>query len=328
MAANLSWLIGFIVFIVVVLTLDLFVFHRKAHEIRPKEAFAWVVVWVSLAVLFNLGLWLGWFGEYDPSERTRVAKEFLTGYIIEESLSVDNVFVFAVIFSYFAVSPAYQHRVLFWGILGAVVFRGLFIFGGLWLIEKFEWMMYVLGALMIVTGVKMALSKDKQLEHERNPVLKLTRKLQPISECYDGAKFVTRSGGKLLATPLLLVLVIVETTDIIFAADSIPAIIAITRDPFIVFTSNVFAILGLRALYFAVATFMKMFHYLSYGLAALLVVIGCKMLASAAFHVHVPITWSLGAVVTILTTSVVLSILFPPKQVAPPNASGGRRPSV
>jgi len=319
MQMSLPWLIGFNAFVLAVLAIDLGVFHRKAHEIRLKEAIAWVVFWVALAMLFDLGILLGWFGTYPPEARPRAALEFLTGYLIEESLSVDNVFVFAVIFAYFAVPPSYQHRVLFFGILGAVVFRGAFIFMGLWLIEKFEWMMYLFGALLVVTGIKMGLTKDKEIEPQRNPVLRLTRKILPVTEGYRGTKFLTRIDGRLMATPLLLILVFIETTDIIFAADSIPAIMAISQDPFVVYTSNIFAILGLRALYFAVANFMRMFHYLHYGLAVLLVVIGCKMLGQAAWHVKLPIQASLGLVAAILGAAVVLSILRPPKEkCAPP----------
>jgi tellurite resistance protein TerC len=318
MQISLPWLIGFNAFVLAVLAIDLGVFHRKAHEIRLKEAIAWVIVWVALAMLFDLGILLGWFGTYEPAARPRAALEFLTGYLIEESLSVDNVFVFAVILSYFAVPPSYQHRVLFFGILGAVVFRGAFIFMGLWLIEKFEWMMYLFGALLVVTGIKMGMAKDKEIEPERNPVLRLTRRVLPVTEGYRGTKFLTRIDGRLLGTPLLLVLVFIETTDIIFAADSIPAIMAISQDPFIVYTSNIFAILGLRALYFAVANFMRMFHYLHYGLAVLLVVIGCKMLAQAAWHVKLPILGSLGLVAGILGVAVVVSILWPPEAKCAP----------
>ncbi|MEK7731382.1 MAG: TerC family protein [Planctomycetota bacterium] len=318
MQTSLPWLIGFNAFVLAVLAIDLGVFHRKAHEIRLKEAIVWVAVWVALAMLFDLGILLGWFGTYEPAARPRAALEFLTGYLIEESLSVDNVFVFAVILSYFAVPPSYQHRVLFFGILGAVVFRGVFIFMGLWLIEKFEWMMYLFGALLVVTGIKMGMAKDKEIEPERNPVLRLTRRVLPVTEDYRGTKFLTRIDGRLLGTPLLLVLVFIETTDIIFAADSIPAIMAISQDPFVVYTSNIFAILGLRALYFAVANFMRMFHYLHYGLAVLLVVIGCKMLAQAAWHVKLPILGSLGLVAGILGVAVVVSILWPPEAKCAP----------
>ncbi|MEK7757043.1 MAG: TerC family protein [Planctomycetota bacterium] len=318
MQTSLPWLIGFNAFVLAVLAIDLGVFHRKAHEIRLKEAIVWVAVWVALAMLFDLGILLGWFGTYEPAARPRAALEFLTGYLIEESLSVDNVFVFAVILSYFAVPPSYQHRVLFFGILGAVVFRGVFIFMGLWLIEKFEWMMYLFGVLLVVTGIKMGMAKDKEIEPERNPVLRLTRRVLPVTEDYRGTKFLTRIDGRLLGTPLLLVLVFIETTDIIFAADSIPAIMAISQDPFVVYTSNIFAILGLRALYFAVANFMRMFHYLHYGLAVLLVVIGCKMLAQAAWHVKLPILGSLGLVAGILGVAVVVSILWPPEAKCAP----------
>jgi tellurite resistance protein TerC len=309
-----GWWVGFNVFVLAMLALDLGVFHRKEHAVGFKEAVTWTVVWVACALVFNLGLLLGWFGDYEASVRSKVALEFLTGYLIEKSLSVDNVFVFAVIFGYFAVPPANQHKVLFYGIIGALVCRAAFIFGGIFLIETFAWTQYLFGALLVLTGIKMALTHDKELKPERNPVVKLARRLFPISEKYVGAKFFARIDGRRVATPMLLVLLIVETTDIVFAVDSIPAIIAITQDRFIVYTSNVFAILGLRALYFALAGFLDRFHLLSYGLALLLVLIGVKMLANAIFHYEAGIGLSLGAVGVIIGASVVASLVFPNKR--------------
>lgn len=315
------WWIGFNLFVLAMLALDLGVFHRTAHEVKFKEAITWSVVWIALALLFNLGIYTGWVGDYAADDRPRVALEFLAGYLVEKSLSVDNVFVFAMIFSYFAVPAAYQHRVLFYGILGALIFRAVFIFGGLWLIEKFAWTIYIFGVFLIVTGVKMALSKDKEVHPERNPVIRLARRMLPVTTDFVKDRFFTRADGRLYATPLFLVLLFVETTDVIFAVDSIPAIIAITKDPFIVFTSNVFAILGLRALYFALANFMKMFHYLTDGLAVLLVFIGGKMLAHAGGY-KIPIGVSLGVIAVIIGVSVVASLIFAPRSAkahtAPP----------
>jgi len=313
MQQTAAWWIGFNVFVLAMLFLDLGVFHRKSHEVKFKEAITWSIVWISIALLFNLGLWLGWVGDYEAAVRGQTALEFLTGYLIEKSLSVDNIFVFVMIFTYFAVPAAYQHKVLFYGILGALVFRALFIFGGLWLIEKFSWTIYIFGGFLILTGVKMIIAKGKEAHPERNPVVRLVRRFMPMTERYEGDRFTARREGELFATPLLLVLVLVETTDIIFAVDSIPAIIAITKDPFIVYTSNVFAILGLRALYFALAGFMNMFQYLTYGLAVLLMFIGCKMLAAAGLGFHIPIPISLGAIALILGVAVVASLIVRPK---------------
>jgi len=308
-AHSWEWWLGFILFVLLMLALDLGVFQRRAHEIHMREALFWSAFWVLLALLFNLGLWLGWFGSYPPERRGQVALEYLTGYLIEKSLSLDNIFVFAVAFRYFAVPARYQHRALFYGILGALVFRAIFIFGGLWLIAKFAWMIYVFGGFLIITGVKLGLSGDRPVEPQKNPLLRLLRRFLPVSPTYDAGWFFTRVGSRRYATPLLLVVAFIEMSDVMFALDSIPAIIAITRDPFIVFTSNIFAILGLRALYFALAAFMRMFRYLSAGLSVLLVYIGGKMIVQAAFDWHVPVAISLGAVCLILGTAVVTSLL-------------------
>jgi tellurite resistance protein TerC len=316
------WWVGFLCFVTFLLILDLGVFHRKSHVVGLKEAFAWCVGWVGLAMLFCLGIYCGWFGPYLPEERGKAALEFLAGYLVEQSLSIDNVFVFAVIFSYFTVPGVYQHRVLFFGIVGAIVFRAIFIFGGLWLIENFKWTMYIFGGFLILTGIKMSVHKDEKIHPEKNPVLKLARAVLPVTSEYHGQHFVTRINGKLYATPMLLVLLLVETTDVLFALDSIPAVLAITKDSFIVFTSNIFAILGLRAFYFAVAGFMQMFRFLTYGLSVLLVFIGGKMLASAYFvneqgeHWHMPIGISLGVIGGILATSVVMSLAIPERKPA------------
>jgi tellurite resistance protein TerC len=313
MQQSAAWWIGFNAFVVAMLVLDLGVFHRKSHEMKFKEAITWSLVWIALALLFDLGLWLGWVGSYEAASRGQTAMEFLTGYVIEKSLSIDNIFVFVMLFTYFAVPAAYQRKVLSFGILGALICRALFIFGGLWLIEKFEWTIYIFGVFLILTGVKMILAKGKEAHPERNPVVRLVRRLMPMTDKYEGDRFTVRREGRRFATPLMLVLVLVETTDIIFAVDSIPAIIAITKDPFIVYTSNVFAILGLRALYFALAGFMSMFVYLTSGLAVLLMFIGGKMLASVGLGLHISIGASLGAIALILGGAVVASVMVRPK---------------
>ncbi len=293
--------IGFNVFVLAMLALDLGVFHRKSHEVKIKEALQWSAVWIMLALTFNgiLYLWRG----------PETALEFLTGYLIEKSLSVDNIFVFIMIFAYFKVPATYQHKILFWGILGALIMRAIFIASGVTLIQKFHWIIYVFGGFLVLTGIRMTMQKGTEIHPEKNPVLKLFRRFIPVAEGYEGNKFFIKQNGRRFATPLFIVLLMIETTDVIFAMDSIPAILAITVDPFIVYTSNVFAILGLRALYFALAGVMQMFHYLSYGLAAILVFIGTKMLFSDIYKI--PIDVALGAVATILAASVVASLLWP-----------------
>ena len=298
----LPWIL-FNVFVLAMLALDLGVFHRKAHEVKVKEALAWSAVWIALALLFNVGIYF-WRGP-------QLALEFFTGYLIEKSLSVDNIFVFLLIFSYFRVDALYQHKVLFWGILGALVMRAIFIAAGVTLIQQFHWVIYIFGAFLILTGIKMALQKGKEIHPERNPVLRLFRRLMPISDRYVEDKFFVRLNGRTFATPLFVVLLIVETTDLIFAVDSIPAILAITIDPFIVYTSNVFAILGLRALYFALAGVMRLFHYLHLGLSVILVFIGIKMLLVDIYKI--PIVVALSVVAGILVVSVVVSVLRPRK---------------
>jgi tellurite resistance protein TerC len=290
---------AFNIFILAMLALDLGVFHRKAHEVQIKEALGWTAIWITLALLFNLGIYF-WRGP-EP------ALEFLTGYLIEKALSVDNIFVFLLIFSYFDVPLLYQHKVLFWGILGALIMRAIFIIMGITLIQKAHWVIYVFGAFLILTGIKIALQKEKEIRPERNPVLRIFRKFMPVSERYENGKFFIGKEGRYLATPLFIVLLVVETTDIVFAVDSIPAILAITLDPFIVYTSNVFAILGLRALYFALAGMMRLFQYLHYGLSAILVFVGVKMLVASVWKI--PITIALGVVAGILLISVGASII-------------------
>ncbi len=297
------WL-GFNLFILGMLALDLGLFHRQAHAVRVREALIWTAVWIVLALLFNLVI-LSWRG-------TEAALQFFTGYLIEKSLSVDNIFVFILIFSYFRVPEIYQHKVLFWGILGALVMRAIFIFAGVALISKFHWIIYLFGIFLILTGIRIALEKEKQIHPERNPVLKLLRRFMPVVDDFESGKFLVRKDGKLWATQLFIVLLLVETTDLIFAVDSIPAILAITTDTFIVYTSNVFAILGLRSLYFALAGAMRSFHHLHYGLAAILVFVGIKMLASDIYKI--PIAASLGIIAVILILSVGASLLWPKRK--------------
>jgi tellurite resistance protein TerC len=301
MATNLWFWIGFLVFVLAMLALDLGVFHRKAHEISVREAAAWSATWIALALLFAGGIYL--YAGHVP------ATEFLTGYLIEKSLSIDNIFVIAMIFSYFAVPLRLQHRVLFWGILGALVMRGLFIALGAFLIATFHWIMYVFGALLLVTGIRMAMREEKPFDGEHNPVIRLARKVVPLTPEYHGEHFFVRDGARRLATPLFLALLLVEVTDILFAVDSIPAIFAVTSDTFLVFTSNVFAILGLRSLYFLLARMVTRFHLLRYGLAAILVLVGAKMALTTV--VEIPSLVSLIAIAVILTISVVASWYFP-----------------
>ena len=301
------WLwVGFNVFVLAMLALDLGVFHRKAHVVSFKESITWTVVWVVLALVFNVGVW-----HYAGSQK---ALEFFTGYLIEKSLSVDNVFVFALLFSYFAVPAVYQHKVLFWGILGALIMRAIMIGVGAALITKFTWVIYIFGAFLILTGIKMVVKRDEEIHPERNPVVRWFKKLMPVTADYRGDRFFVRENGVRMATPLFVVLLLVEFTDLIFAVDSIPAIFAVTTDPFIVYTSNVFAILGLRSLYFALAGVMDKFHYLKVGLGVVLAFVGVKMLlAHTAWKITTLL--SLGVVILILAVSVVVSLLRPKKSV-------------
>ena len=298
----LLW-IGFIVLILALLLVDLLIFNRKPHEINLKEALLWSSVWICLALIFNAGIYIFQGREH--------ALEFLTGYLVEKSLSVDNIFVFLLIFSYFKIPLKYQHKVLFYGILGALVMRGAFIAGGIALLRQFHWVIYVFGGFLIFTGIKLFFNKDKKLHPEKNLVMRIFNRIIPVAKDYDGGKFFTKASGRWLATPLFVVLLVVETTDVVFAFDSIPAILAITQKAFIVYTSNIFAILGLRALYFALSGVMRLFHYLNYGLSAILVFIGVKMLAADAYKV--PIGVSLSVIAFILLISIAASIIWPKK---------------
>lgn len=312
---TLMWVL-FNLFVLAMLALDLGVFHKKAHEVKMKEALTWSAVWIVCALIFNALIYFQWDWMSPGSEYTNkdAALAFLTGYVIEKSLSVDNVFVFLMVFTYFQVPSLYQHKVLFWGILGALIMRAIFIFAGVSLITTFHWMIYVFGALLIFTGVNMAFQKDKKLQPEKNPVIRIFKRWFAVTNEYHGDKFFALIDGKKFATPMFIVLLIIETTDIIFAVDSIPAILAITSNPFIVYTSNVFAILGLRALYFALAGIMGLFHYLHYGLSVILVFVGFKMMI--VDYYKIPVEISLMVVLGILVVSVILSKMYPPKSKA------------
>lgn len=296
--------VGFLAFVVFILAIDLGVFHRKTHEVKIKEALIWSAIWITLAFIFNYGIYL-----FMGKEK---ALEFLTGYLIEKSLSVDNLFVFIMLFSFFNVNPKYQHKVLFWGILGALIMRAIFIFAGVALINKFHWIIYIFGVFLVFTGIKMLFHKDEKIQPDKNPLVRLFKRVFPVSENMHGSKFFVKIDAKTFATPLFIVLLVIEFTDLIFAVDSIPAILAISSDTFIIFTSNVFAILGLRALYFALAGITKYFYYLKYGLSAILVFVGVKM-AIVGFY-KTPIVYSLLAILGILVISVILSIIIPQKE--------------
>ncbi|MFZ0733151.1 MAG: TerC family protein [Candidatus Sulfotelmatobacter sp.] len=299
------WIL-FNVFAVGMLVIDLRVFHRPGHVVGYREALGWSAMYVALAAVFAtiVYFWLG----HQP------ALEFVTGYVLELSLSVDNLFVFLLIFNYFAVPEEYQHRVLFWGILGALIMRGLFIGAGVGLISRFHWVLYFFGALLIFSGIRFAVLGDRKINPSANPVVKVMRRWIPVTSDYRGGRFFVRDGPQgvtLYATPLLLVLLMIETTDILFAVDSIPAILAITLNAFIVYTSNVFAILGLRSLYFAVSGLMKVFRFLHYGLSIILVLVGLKMIVADHFHIETSIT--LGTIAAVLLISVAASVAFPEK---------------
>jgi tellurite resistance protein TerC len=309
---------GFLVFVLLMLALDLGVFHRHAHAVTFKEASVWSAVWISLALTFNVLFYYyaRWefasrgMGDVD-AEAYRVSLEFLSGYLIEKALSVDNIFVFVMIFSYFAIPPAYQHRILFFGIIGALVFRAIFIALGSVLMQ-YQWVVYFFGAFLIFTGVKMAFAKEKQLDPADNLLIRFMKKLIPTTHDLHGSSFFTRIGGVLHATPLFVALVFVEFSDIIFAVDSVPAIFALTKEPLIVFTSNVFAILGLRSLFFMLAGMMDRFHLLKYGLALVLVFVGLKMVyLNDAFGGKFPISWSLGIIALLIGGFTALSLLMP-----------------
>ncbi len=323
MPSNWIFWIVFNLFVLAMLALDLGVFHREKHVVNFREAMGWTIVWVALAGGFAVLIYF--FGHTmvggSAKPNSELSLEFIAGYLIEESLSVDNLFVFLLIFRYFRVPRAYQHEVLFWGVIGALVMRAIFIAAGIGLLNRFHWIVYVFGAILIYSGIKLLRQEDAEIRPEANPVLRLFRKVFPVTDKYEGKKFFVKRGLTRYATPLAVVLVLIETTDLLFATDSIPAVLAVTREPFIVYTSNVFAILGLRSLYFALAGMIEVFHFLHYGLSVILIFIGVKMLA--ANFVNIPIGVALGVVAGILLTSIVLSLIFPkprPKHVPPAEA--------
>jgi len=295
-----TW-VAFNIFVLAMLALDLGVFHRKAHVVTIKEALVWTAVWITLALLFNLGIY--WV------KGPHLALQYLTGYVLEKSLSVDNLFVFILIFTYFGVPARHQHRVLSWGILGALIMRAIFIVTGVALMRRFHWIIYVFGPFLILTAIRMALEKEKEVHPEKNPVLRLFRRFVNVTPDYEDSKFFVKRNGQIMATPLFIVLLVVETTDVVFAVDSIPAILAVTTDSFIVYSSNVFAILGLRALYFALAGAMQVFCYLNFGVAAILAFVGIKMILSEVYKI--PVGLALGVIGGILAIAVVASLIHP-----------------
>jgi len=304
LATNIWFWVGFIAFVLAMLALDLGVFHREAHEVRPKEAGIWTAIWVALALGFAGGLFV-WSGRH-------VALTFLTGYVVEEALSADNIFVMVLIFEYFRVPKLCQHRVLFYGILGALVMRGLFIAVGAALIAKFHWILYVFGGMLVVTGVRMGIKSDEEFDGEQNRIVRGARRLLPFSKEFHGKSFFVVEAGRKVATPLLLVLILVELTDLVFAIDSIPAIFGVTTDPFIVFTSNIFAVLGLRSLYFLLAAVVDRFHLLKYGLALILSFVGFKMLTER--FIEIDIVLSLSIILGVLALSITASLIWPRRE--------------
>ncbi len=300
MSFELLWpWLGFHLFVIAMLAIDLGIFHRKAHAVSLKEAAIWSGVWITLALIFNAGLYV--LRGPDP------ALQFFTGWLIEKSLSVDNIFVFVLLFTYFRVPAAYQHRVLFWGILGALVMRGMLIAVGAVLLEEFHWILYVFGAFLIFTGIRMGVQKETEVHPEKNLLLRLARRVLPVTHNYERDRFVVRRAGQRMVTPLLLVLLIVESTDLVFAVDSIPAVFAVTRDPFLVYTSNVFAILGLRSLYFVFANVIDKFHYLKLGLAVILSYVGVKMVLADVYPI--PTFLSLAIIALVLAGAIVASLI-------------------
>lgn len=294
----------FNVFVVLMLFVDLKWLHRENRPMRLGEALGWTAFWVGMAMAFCVGVW-----NFQGAEK---GMQFLAGYILEESLSVDNLFVFLLVFSYFKVPAHAQHKVLFWGILGALFFRAIFIFAGVAIIHRFEWIMYIFGAFLIYSGTKLFFEQEKDVHPEHNPVVKIFRRIMPVTPDYEGENFFVRRAQRLWATPLFVVLLVIETTDIIFAVDSIPAVLSVSKDPFIIYTSNIFAILGLRSLFFALSSVMRLFHYLHYGLGAILVFVGIKM--GISHFIHIPISVSLLIIGGILMFSVILSIIIGKKR--------------
>jgi tellurite resistance protein TerC len=302
---------AFSAFILAMLALDIVVFHRKPHAVKLREALGWTALWVALAMAFCAGVYY--------YRGTQAGTEFLTGYLIEESLSVDNLFVFLLIFRYFRVPAEYQHGVLFWGILGALTMRLVFILAGVALLDRFHWLIYLFGGLLVYSGFHLWSGQDREVHPDRNPIIRLFRRHTPVTQDFVGGKFFVRRDGRRFATPLLIVLIALETTDLIFAVDSIPAVLAITRDPFIVFSSNAFAVLGLRSLFFALSGIMQMFHHLHYGLSAILIFVGSKMLVADLWKI--PTGISLGVVGVLLALSVAASLIWPRREAPAESAT-------
>ncbi len=294
--------VGFNLFVAAMLAIDLGLFHKKDHTVSPKEAGAWTAVWVTISLIFCAGIW--YFSGREP------ALQWLTAYVVEYSLSVDNLFVFLMVFGYFRVAPEHQHRVLFWGIVGAFIMRAVLIIAGTALVKEFHWLIYLFGAFLVFTAIKMLVSKEEAVDPEQKGIVKFARRVLPVSRLGEGSKFFIREDGRLKVTPLFLVLLVVEATDLLFALDSIPAVLGISTDPFIIYTSNVCAILGLRSLFFVVASLMDKFHFLKVGLAAILGFVGVKMLVTY-FNFHVPIAISLGVIAGILAASIIASLIWP-----------------
>ncbi|MGE5084928.1 MAG: TerC family protein [Bacillota bacterium] len=305
--------LAFVGFVIGLLALDLGVFHKQSHTVGFKEATVWSIIWISLAMLFNVGLYYYALGKFDPATAKQVGLEFLTGYVIEKSLSIDNIFVFVVVFGFFGVAAKYQHRVLFYGIIGALIFRAIFIALGS-ILMQYQAVVIIFGAFLIITGLKMMFQPEKEVDPSKNWMIQLLRRFIPVSEKMYEDRFFVKENGLRVATPLFIALVFLEFTDVIFAADSVPAIFAITKEPLIVFTSNIFAILGLRSLYFLLAGVVDKFHLLKYGLALVLIFVGLKMVwLNKLFDGHFPISWSLGLIALFIGGSVVASLIIKPK---------------
>ena len=320
MQISIYFWIGFVVFVLLMLVLDLFVFHKRNTIVKVKEALWWSLFWISLAAVFNLGIYfvVGNIAGFEIGKQKAV--EFLTGYLIEESLSVDNLFVFIMIFGFFKIEPKFQHKILFWGIIGAIVMRAVFIFAGVAIIERFAWVMYIFGAFLIYTGIKMVFEKeDEDYNPNENALIRGFKKIFPVTDDRSSSGFFIRKNNILYATPFFIALLVIEVSDLIFAVDSIPAVLSVSKDPFIVYTSNIFAILGLRSLYFALSGIMDYFHYLKYALSGILTFIGIKMCVNEfcsefGYSFHISNFASLGVIVTFLTASILLSVVVKNRQ--------------
>ena len=316
MEIGFGFWIGFVVFVIVMLSLDLFIFHKNNTEVKVKEALLWSLFWIGLAVIFNIGIYfvVGHYGGFELGKQKSL--EFLTGYLIEESLSVDNLFVFILIFGFFKIEPKFQHKILFWGIIGAIIMRAVFIFAGVALIKQFDWVMYIFGAFLIYTGIKMIFDKgDEEFNPNENIIIRTFKKIMPVTHDMSIPQFFVKKNRIIYATPFFVVLLFIEASDLIFAVDSIPAVLSVSKDPFIVYTSNIFAILGLRSLYFALHGIMSYFHYLKYALSGILTFIGAKMCINEFYHSIIISNFSsLAVIVFLLSASILLSIIVKKRQ--------------